>query len=330
MDEKAIGTGPVELVEQLTGGTQNILLRVRRSDRDFVLRRPPLNPRPTSNKIMAREARLLGALADSAVPHPDLIAYCDDETVLGALFYLMAPVDGFNPTVALSAQADADPAVRHRMGIELIDGLAALAGVDYKAVGLDDFGKLDGFLERQVGRWAGELESYAKFPQWPGPEPLGDVRSIGNWLEAHCPSDFRPGIVHGDFHIGNVIYAEDGRLLAIVDWEMATLGDPLVDLGRLLLSWPEGTPRPFHMRVARTDGFPSRAEIIARYADKTGRDLTALPWFEILSCYKLGIILEGTHARSQAGLADKVSGERLHASAVALLDHARSILATQS
>ena len=328
MDEIGLESGPITSVTQLAGGTQNILLRFRRGPSEFILRRPPLHPRPQSNRIMAREARLLGALAGTAVPHPALIASCIDEDVLGAVFYLMAPVDGFNATVALSQPARTSASVRHRMGIGIVDGLAALAGVDHEAAGLADFGKLDGFLDRQVGRWASELEGYSRFPLWDGHRALGDVGSIGAWLAAHCPASLRPGIIHGDYHIGNIIYREDGALAAIVDWEMATLGDPLVDLGRLLLSWPDGErARPFHMRVERKDGFPTRDELIAHYQERTGRDLSDLPWFEILSCYKLGIILEGTHARAQSGLADSATGDRLHASAMALLDRARAIIA---
>lgn len=328
MDSVGLEAGPITSVTQLTGGTQNILLRFRRGEREFILRRPPLHPRPQSNRIMAREARLLDALAGSGVPHPALLASCLDESVLGAVFYLMEPIDGFNATVALSGPARQSAAVRHRMGIELVDGLAALAAVDHEAVGLADFGKLDGFLERQVDRWASDLEGYARFSEWTGHRELGDVGTVGDWLSRHCPGTLQPGIIHGDYHIGNVIYSDDGGLAAIVDWEMSTLGDPLLDFGRLLISWPDSAlPNAYAMRVERHGGFPTRDELIARYADRTGRDLANLPWFEVLSCYKLGIILEGTYARAQAGLAELATGNRLHGAAVALLDRARAIIA---
>lgn len=327
MDAEHLGRGAIEDVRVLAGGTQNILLRFRRDGREYILRRPPANPRPQSNRIMEREARLLRALAGSPVPHPNLIAACVDETVLGAVFYLMAPVDGFNPTVALPERVRDDPAIRHTMGMKLIDALAALGRIDHEQVGLGDFGRTDGFLERQVERWSKELDSYAKFDGWSGPAALGDVGVVGRWLDTYKPSHAQPGIIHGDYHVGNVIYAADGTLLAIVDWEMATLGDPLVDLGRLLVSWPDaGAAKPFTMRVEKLDGFPTRREMAARYADRVQRDLSALPWFEVLACYKLGIILEGTHARSQAGLASVETGQRLHVSAVALFDEARRII----
>lgn len=329
LDTQAIGTGPISNAVRLTGGTQNILLRFTRDGHDYVLRRPPLVPRPGNDKLMMREGRLLAALTDSAVQHPRLAGICRDESVIGAVFYVMDAVDGFNPTVEMPASVAASPTIRQRMGLELADALAALAGVDVVAAGLEDFGKPNGFLERQVGRWASELEGYARFDAWTGHSELGSVSAVGDWLQDYCPSESRVGIIHGDYHIGNVIYGEDGALRAVVDWEMATLGDPLVDLGRLLISWPQdGRRHPFTMRVEPLDGFPDRAAMAARYGERSGRDLTNLPWFEVLACYKLGIIFEGTYARAQSGQADQATGERLHRSAVALLSLARSIVAS--
>lgn len=315
-------------VRQLAGGTQNIVLRFSNGGRDYVLRHPPSSPRPNSNNLLEREIRLLAALADSAVPRPTVVAACTDLSVVGGVFYVMEAIDGFNPTVAMSASAARSGAIRHRMGLEMIDGLVALADVDPVAKGLGDFGKLDGFLERQVSRWAAELEGYQRFEGWEGPGALGDVAAVGRWLTDNLPADMKPGIIHGDYHIGNCIFGDDGRLNGIVDWEMATLGDPLVDLGRLLVSWPDrGGVKPQTMRVDPLDGFPGRDDMVARYATRSGRSLARLPWFEVLACYKLGLILEGSHARAQAGLADMATGERLHRSAVALLDEARAIIA---
>lgn len=319
----------IENPQLLAGGTQNIVLRFTAGGRDYVLRHPPAKPRPNSNKLLEREIRVLGALEGSAVPYPRLVATCTDLSVVGAVFYVMEAVDGFNPTVVMPDGVSGNPAVRHRMGLELMDALAALASIDPVAVGLADFGKLKGFLERQVGRWAGELESYHRFEGWEGPTSLGDVGMIGTWLTDHCPQSMRAGIIHGDYHIGNGIFGEDGELRAVVDWEMATLGDPLVDLGRILISWPDGggSRTPQTMRVEPLDGFPTRDEMVVRYAERSGRSLVDLPWFAVLACYKLGLILEGTHARAQAGLADRATGERLHRSAIALLDEARTIIA---
>lgn len=327
--EQGVFAGPgVTALRKLAGGTQNIVLRFSNGGRDYVLRHPPAKPRPNSNKLLEREIRLLTALAGSGVPHPAVIAACTDLSVVGGVFYVMEAVDGFNPTVTMPETAAASPGIRHRMGLEMIDGLVELAKVDPIAKGLADFGKLDGFLERQVSRWAGELQSYEKFEGWEGPAALGDVAAVGQWLTDNLPPDMQPGIIHGDYHVGNCIFADNGDLNAIVDWEMATLGDPLVDLGRLLVSWPDGgKAKPQTMRVAPLDGFPTPAEMIARYAQRSGRSLAHLPWFEVLACYKLGLILEGSYARAQAGLANMETGKRLHDSAVSLLNEARAIIA---
>lgn len=327
VDNKVLDEPGLDQVRLLAGGTQNIVLRFRNCGRDYVLRRPPTKPRPNSNKLLEREIRVLQALAGTAVPHPAVLGACTDPDVAGGVFYVMEAVDGFNPTVAMTEAATKSLAIRRRMGLEMIDGLVALADIDPISAGLTDFGKLDGFLERQVSRWAGELESYERFVGWQGPAALGDVAAVGQWLTDNLPPDMKPGIIHGDYHIGNCIFGEAGELKAIVDWEMATLGDPLVDLGRLLISWPaNGEARPQTMRVTPLAGFASREDMIARYTERSGRSLDHLPWFEVLACYKLGLILEGSHARAQAGLADMATGERLHLSAVALLDEARAII----
>jgi len=324
----AMGDHQMENPRLLAGGSQNIVLRFGWGGRDCVLRHPPAKPRPNSNKLLTREIRVLSALEGSAVPHPRLLATSTDLSVTGTVFYVMEAVDGFNPTVETPAAVRQEPALRNRMGLELMDALAALSRIDPVAAGLSDFGKLDGFLERQVARWASELDSYDRFEGWDGPAALGNVGSVGKWLTDHCPKAMQPGIIHGDYHIGNGIFGEDGQLRAVVDWEMSTLGDPLVDLGRILISWPNGkSGRPHTMRVDPLGGYPSRSEMVARYAERSGRRLDDLPWFEVLACYKLGLILEGSHARAQAGLADMATGQRLHASAIALLDEARKIIA---
>lgn len=325
-----VGMGRHQMINPrlLAGGTQNIVLRFTWGERDCVLRHPPARPRPNSNKLLTREIRVLSALEGSAVPHPRLLAASDDLASTKTVFYVMEAIDGFNPTVEVPTAVRRHPAMRHRMGLELMDALAALSQIEPNAAGLADFGRLDGFLERQVGRWASELAGYARFEGWDGPAALGDVEQVGQWLTDHCPKTMQAGIIHGDYHIGNGIFGEDGTLRAVVDWEMATLGDPLVDLGRILISWPDGgAVKPHTMRVDPLDGYPSRSEMIARYAERSGRSLDDLPWFEVLAYYKLGLILEGSHARAQAGLADMATGQRLHRSAIALLDEARKIIA---
>lgn len=326
MDGQGLGSGPIEQVRELAGGTQNVLLRFTRAGRDYVLRRPPPHLRAGSNETMRREARLLGALAGSAVPHPALIAACGAEDVLGAAFYLMEPVEGFNATSALP-DSHCTAQAQHRMGLSMVEGLAALHALDPFALGLDGFGKVEGFLERQVGRWQAQLDSYAELAGWPGPGELGDVRGVGQWLDANRPASFVPGILHGDYHLANVMFRSDApELAAIVDWELATLGDPLVDLGWLLATWPEGSDSSI-TSVTPWIGFPSAAELVAHYAARSARSLDAIGWYGVFACYKLGILLEGTHARACAGKAPKETGDKLHARAVWLLERARKWIA---
>jgi aminoglycoside phosphotransferase (APT) family kinase protein len=324
MDAQGLGEGALEEVERLGGGTQNILLRFRRGERSFVLRRPPPHLRENSNETMRREARMLAALAGADVPHPRLVAACPDEGILGAAFYLMHPVDGFNPTVGLPALHAGSPDVRHRMGLAMVEAIAALGAVDYRARGLEGFGRPDNYLERQVARWRAQLASYAEHTDWPGATRLPGVEQVAAWLQAHRPSTFEPGIIHGDYHLANVLFHRDSpELAAIVDWELTTIGDPLLDLGWLLATWQEGDePSAAGFGIAPWSGFPTGVELIAHYRSRTRRDLSAIEWYAVLACYKLGIILEGTHARACAGRADGATGARLHAQAVSLFERA--------
>jgi aminoglycoside phosphotransferase (APT) family kinase protein len=325
MDEQCLEHGPIEDARLLTGGTQNILLRFRRAGREFVLRRPPKHLRANSNTTMQREARVLQALRGTDVPHPDLIARCDDTGLIGSVFYLMEPIEGFCARDVMPDLHRADPAIRRQMGFEMVDAIAALANVDYVKAGLSDLGKVDGFLDRQVGRWRGQLESYAEFDGWPGLAQLPNVDAVGAWLTANQPKRFRPGLIHGDFHFGNVLFDWGGpRMTAMVDWELTTAGDPMIDLGWTMQIWPadgatEGPVNPW-------SGFPTRAEILARYAERTGLDVSAAKWYEVLACYKLGAILEGTFARACAGQAPKETGDFLHASTINLFTRAAQMI----
>lgn len=322
MDEQGLGSGPIGDARLLAGGTQNILLRFTRDGRDYVLRRPPRHPRPNSNETMRREARLLGAIWQTAVPHPHLIAACDDESVLGAVFYLMEPVDGFNPTSGLPPLHAGSAEVQHRMGLALIEALVALGAVDHLALGLDDFGRPEGYLERQVSRWQSQLDGYAELVEWPGASGLGDVAAVGRWLEANRPNSFRPGIMHGDFHMANAMFRNDGpELAAVVDWELTTIGDPLIDLGWLLATWPE-VGQDGAVSVKPWIGFPTAPELVAHYRACGGRDTRDVQWYAVLGCYKLGILLEGTYARACAGKAPMEVGQKLHDRACGLFERA--------
>jgi aminoglycoside phosphotransferase (APT) family kinase protein len=323
MDGAGLGEGPISACTRLTGGTQNILVRFSRSGRDYVLRRPPLHQRDNSNETMRREARLLAALAETDVPHPRFIAVCQDETVLGAVFYLMAPVEGFNPVSGLPTLHAGSREVQHRMGLTLVEGIAALGALNYRALGLEGFGKPDNYLERQVSRWRAQLASYGESPNWTGPQELPGVEKVAAWLDAHRPAHFAPGIMHGDYHLANVMYRHDSaELAAIVDWELATIGDPLIDLGWLLATWPEPGAAENTVSVKPWIGFPKADELVSHYRERTARDMSKVEWYGVLACYKLGILLEGTHARACAGKAPRETGDLLHGRAIRLFERA--------
>ena len=303
MDEQGLPGGAIERVETLAGGTQNVLLRFERGGRAYVLRRGPRHLRPRTNDQLRNEARVLSALAGTDVPHPGFIAGCMDEAVMGgAVFYLMEPVNGFNPTVALPDLHRSDPAIRYEMGMQIAHAIAALGRVDYRARGLEDVGKPEGFLERQVGRWLSELESYRRFEGYAGPDIPG-VESVARWLDDNRPPDQPPGIIHGDYHFANVMYAWDSaRLVAIVDWEMGTVGDPKLDLGWVVQSWPADTSAADTSGASYVDmrGMPSRDDLLAHYADASGRQVDDIDYYVVLARWKLAIVLEQGFQRAGA------------------------------
>lgn len=331
MSGQGLGEGPIENVAKITGGTQNIMLRFTRDGREYVFRRGPQHLRPVSNSVILRETRVLQALAGTGVPHSGLIAVCEDTSVLGdAVFYLMEPVDGFNAGAGLPVLHATDTEVRHGMGLSMADAAARLGAIDHVAVGLADFGKPEGFLERQVPRWLSELESYAKFDNYPGPD-VGDVDAVAGWLREHQPTTFSPGIMHGDYHAANVMFSNTGpNVVAIVDWEMCTIGDPLLDLGWMLATWYRPGCEPVLPNELMTaGGLATPDELVERYARNTTRDLSAIDWYTVMACFKLGIILEGTNARAAAGLAPREIGDVLHTATVRLFDRAVKIMEGQ-
>lgn len=322
LHSQGLGDGTVVSPTLLAGGTQNLIVRFSSGGRAFVLRKAAGTAYANGNETMRREARMLAALAGTDVPHARLIAACDDDSVLDGAFYLMEPVEGFNVGIGMPEPHASQPAMRRAMGFALVDGLAALRRVDPVASGLADFGHLDGFLERQVGRWRSQLESYARYDGWPGAGELPQVDAVGRWLEQHMPSSFTPGILHGDYHIKNVLFRLDGPgLAAIVDWELSTLGDPMIDLGWLMATWRGqgaddlGSP----IVIEPWSGFPSAAELVAYYGERTGVDVSQARWYGVFACYKLGLLLEGTFARACAGKAEPALGQRFHTNAINLL-----------
>jgi aminoglycoside phosphotransferase (APT) family kinase protein len=204
--------------------------------------------------------------------------------------------------------------------------LARLGALDPAERGLDVLRKPGSFLAKQVPQWLGHLEGYRAFPDWE-PGGLPDVELVAGWLEGNRPADAPPGVMHGDFHLNNVMLARAApRVAAIVDWEMCTVGDPLLDLGWLLVTWPE-EPRSMDVGgpLARLGGLPTRAELVAAYAGAGGREPVHVDWYTALAGFKLGIVLEGTWARASAGQAPPAIGQRLHDHAVGLLSVAGRI-----
>ena len=281
----------------ISGGRSNLTYSIADDSHVWVLRRPPLGHVLPTAHDMAREYKVLAALEGTDVPVPGVIAFCDDNDVNDAPFYVMEMVDGVILRSASDVAAVAPDDLR-RCSEALIDVLVAIHGVDYSAVGLDDFGHPDGYVERQVRRW-GEQWERSKTRELPA------VDELSRRLRAAIPTSPPPTIVHGDYRLDNTMLAPDdaGRIVAVLDWEMATLGDPLADLGLFLIYWArdEAQTGGVGATTSADKGFLPRDQIVDRYAKASGRDLSELEFYEALASYKLAIILEGIHARYLMG-----------------------------
>jgi aminoglycoside phosphotransferase (APT) family kinase protein len=277
-------------------GIANALYLLRRGAHAWVLRRPPdVKNDPTASDT-AREWRILTALEGTAVPHPRPLLFCDDVSVIGAPFLVMDLVDGFTPGFELPEPFASEPSLRHELAMAYVDGCAALSEVDWQARGLDGLGKPEGFLERQVPRWLAQLDRYRT-------RELPELDFVTAWLESNRPTMSAAAIIHGDYSPFNVMVAHQppARLAAIVDWDTGTIGDPLLDIGHLLARWTEPGEEPvIDVQAGGVDGYPARADMAARYAERTGRDLSALAFYEVLALFKLAVILEGSYAREGA------------------------------
>jgi aminoglycoside phosphotransferase (APT) family kinase protein len=285
----------------IAGGRSNLTYLVRAGAREFVLRRPPLGHVLATAHDMSREFRVISALAPTEVPVPAALLLCADETVLGAPFYLMERVDGViyrsrTQTDGLTAEQ------RHGLAIAMMDTLAALHTVDPATVGLADFGRPEGFLARQVRRWGGQLDRSRS-------RPLPGIDELREQLARTVPEGANSGrIVHGDYRLDNLLAEADPvSVRAVLDWEMATLGDPLADLGLLLTYWEvlgdsdAAAGNPVADGLGPRAGFPSGAELIDRYAGRSDVDVGPLHWHIALGCFKLAVICEGIHYRHTLG-----------------------------
>jgi len=293
------GAGDAPLHASLiSGGRSNLTYAIGDDRHVWVLRRPPLGHVLPTAHDMKREYTVLSALTGSAVPVPRTLAFCADEAVNDAPFYVMERVDGaILRTPQEMAQLSIDDA--HRCSEALIDVLVAIHTVDYHAAGLDDFGHPDGYLERQVRRW-GEQWERSKSRDVPA------IEELARRLRAALPTSPPPTIVHGDYRLDNTMLAPDdpGRIVAVLDWEMSTLGDPLTDLGLFLLYWGRGEAQVVATGAVISPelGFLTRDAVIDRYARASGADLAWLDWYEVFASYKLAIIVAGIHARFLMGM----------------------------
>ncbi len=266
-----------------------------------VLRRPPRGPLPPSAHDVLREARLLSALTATAVRSPGVLAVCEDPGVIGAPFYVMERIAGDVITDSVPAALDS-PEQHRRIGDELIDALVELHATDWDAAGLEGFGKPTGYLERQLRRFNG-LWKHNRTRELP------QFEQVGGWLATRIPESPPATIVHGDYRLGNTMFAAGApaRLIAIFDWEMATIGDPLADVGYMLMQWTEpGDPvGKFNLNnVTLRPGFPTRAELTARYEERSGRSVQALDWYVTLALWKAVVFMEGNYKRALAGSTD--------------------------
>jgi aminoglycoside phosphotransferase (APT) family kinase protein len=298
LDAHGLGSGAIE-AESVGEGHSNVTYLVRRGDTELVLRRPPRPPLPPSAHDVLREARLLRAVQDADVRTPRVLLTCDDESVIGAPFYVMERVEGDVITRELPPALDSEDE-RRRLGEELVDALVEIHAVDWEACGLEGYGKPTGYLDRQLRRFGGLWEHNKT-------RELRVLDDLSVWLAEHKPESGPATIVHGDYRLGNVMFAPGtpARLNAIFDWELATIGDPLADVGYLVATWAQpGDPENAISALGgltRRAGFPTREQLIERYEAGSGRSMSDVRWYMTLALWKSAVFLEGSYKRRLAG-----------------------------
>jgi aminoglycoside phosphotransferase (APT) family kinase protein len=295
LDEHGLGSGPVHARRIGDGGGSNFTFLLERGDEQFVLRRPPRPPLPPSAHDMVREAGLQTAIRDAGFDRlAEIVAVCEDESVLGVPFYVMRFLDGDVITRELPAGLETEES-RRRLGLDLVDTLVEIHAADVSTPGLVAFARPGSYLERQVRRFAQlwELNQTRELPA---------VDEVGRYLSAHIPEPLPSTVVHGDYRLGNMMVAPNDptRILAVLDWEMGAIGDPRADVGYLLSTYSEPNGRISALGsspVTAAAGFPSRAELTVRYAERSGRDVEPLPWFEALALWKAAVFCEAIYGR---------------------------------
>lgn len=283
-------------------GQSNLILLIEDADaRRWIARRPPLGVLLESAHDLHREWTILSALKGSTVPHPDVVGYIDDPHVCSAPVLVMEYVDGLVVDDMDKAAALA-PAIRHRLGMQLIETLARLHDVSPETTGLQALASTRPYAARQLYRWS---------RQWSATRPPGHhaIDDLTPRLEVAAPTTEQRRLVHGDMHLKNVVASADGEVLAALDWELSTLGDPIADLGTLLAYWPQpGDERSLIFQAPTLTGFPRRDQLAAAYQDRTGRDLTSLPFWHTLALWKLAIITQGVLERVRAEPRNRAEG----------------------
>jgi aminoglycoside phosphotransferase (APT) family kinase protein len=281
----------------IAGGHSNLTYRVTGADGSrYVLRRPPLGQRLASAHDMGREHRIVHGLQGSAVPVAPALGYCDDEAVNDAPFYVMGFVDGHVLRDRVAAEAVLSPAARTTASESLVDTMAAIHAVDLDAVGLADLGRHEGYIARQLKRWYGQWNAQKT-------RELPAVDEVHDELLRRIPEQGPATIVHGDYRLDNCMVGDDGRVVAVLDWEICTLGDPLADVGLLQVYWtgPHDAASAWTGSATTAEGFFDRADLARRYAEVSGRDLSQLPFYVSFAYWKLACILEGVYARYLGG-----------------------------
>jgi aminoglycoside phosphotransferase (APT) family kinase protein len=324
LDREGLGSGPVRASPLGVAGSSNFTFLLERDDRALVLRRPPPPPLPTSTHDVVREARLQRALAAQEARVPAVLAVCEDAAVTGAPFYVMEHVPGDVVDDVLPARLADDAAGRRALALDLVDALVEIHAVDAGRAELDPFRRPGSYTERQIRRFSG---------LWPVNRTRDlPVQELGERLAATLPTPLPDSVVHGDYRLGNVLADPAApRVRAVLDWELGAIGDPRADLGYLVATWtePGGEESPLGLSpVTGTPGFPSRAELVARYEERSGRRVERLAWFEALGLWRAAVFCEAIYGRHVRGeLAEAEQAARLGARVPLLIDAAAAALA---
>ncbi|MFV9429007.1 phosphotransferase family protein [Rhodococcus aetherivorans] len=324
MDAAGVGSGPIGRAEILTGGTQHLMIGFERGGKRYVLRQAA-EAESSEARVLQREIRVLSALSESDVPHAPLVASAPDgDEAVGPTFYLVDYVDGVNLMVTGLHAPDTDRAATDAMAFGMASALAALTKVTVDDGPLQGLGRPEGFLARQPTRWMNAIEDHARTPGWDGISPA-QIEPIISWLEDHLPDPVPPSLMHGDYQVANVLFHPTaGAPTAIIDWEMATVGDPRLDLGWMLSIWPDrpGEDDLFRSALGRRPHLPSATAVAREYETVSGINLVDLPWFRVMAALKFAVVLEGGYAAALRSGHVPPKTTQLHGYARALFDRA--------